>query len=93
MAFLKRGVKVDLSCVEITPTTVVSSLWTDAPGGRVKNAAKYNACTGRTTARVPFQWYDVKVRVPVPLDDYLTSFYGDEYMTPRVRLTRFTARR
>ena len=75
-AWTKRGVKVDLFSVVTDPDKIVGALWT---GG----GSHYNRCTWRSTARVPFNWYGVDVLVPAPLDMYLTSAYGVDYMKPQ----------
>lgn len=75
-SWIKRGIKVDLFSVVTHPDKIVWALWTG--GGK-----HYNRCTWKSTARVPFRWHGVDVRVPVPLDVYLTSAYGKNYMKPQ----------
>ncbi len=58
------------------PDRIVAALWTG--GGK-----HYNKCTWKSTSRVPFNWHGMDVRVPVPLDTFLTSMYGKDYMTPQ----------
>jgi len=72
--FNRAGVKVDLFTIVREPDDYEWGLW--IKGGRCP-------CTTKSTGTVDFSWLGVNVKVPVPLEDVLTSLYGPDYMTPR----------
>ena len=72
----RNKMKVDLFGVTVTNATIEWGLWTG------RTAFDWNDCIGQATDVVPFTWHGLKVHVPVPVDAYLTSFYGKKYMTP-----------
>ena len=75
-AWTKRGIKVDLFSVTFEKDKIIGALWTG--GGK-----KYNQCVWKSTSQVSFKWYDINVRVPKPLNVFLTSWYGKDYIRPQ----------
>ena len=71
----RNKMKIDLFGVTVTNATIEWGLWTS-------QGLLHNDCIAQATDVVPFTWHGLKVHVPVPVDAYLTSLYGKEYMKP-----------
>lgn len=71
--FHRGFIKVDLFTIERKSDHYEYGLWID--GRRAP-------CVAKSTGTVDFSWLGVNVKVPVPVEDVLTSFYGADYMKP-----------
>jgi len=67
------GVSVDLFTVERFEDHYEWNLWVNGT---------QHTCSSNATGTESYSWLGVDVKVPVPVEDVLTSAYGPDYMTP-----------